>query len=187
VNKVSSRVGSERVTVSLEFESGSKRWYVARTRPHSEFKAGDQLTAQGFGVFLPVCLTTVRHARRFRTAQSPLFSNYIFIEFDDQRDRWRSINGTRGVDRLVMAGEVPVPVPRGVVEELRATSNADGMITFESDLRTAEWARVLCGPFAGLTGRLLGMSPSGRVQVLFEIMGCHVSVLVGSEALAPVA
>ena len=55
----------------------------------------------------------------------PIFPRYLFVVLDLDRDRWRSVNGTFGVARLVMmAGDRPQPAPHGVVEALVAL--ADG-------------------------------------------------------------
>ena len=184
------RVGAGFVSAaaSLAIEGlGSPRWYVARTQPHREFRAEKQLAAQGFPTFLPVYWKTTRHARRFRTAKAPFFPGYLFVELTVGRDRWRNVNGTFGVSQLIMAGDLPKPVPTGVVETLMAASDPGGMMSFGDDPRPVRVGRILSGPFAGCVGELIKLTPAGRVQVLLEIMGSHVSVSVRKEALAPVA
>jgi hypothetical protein len=49
---------------------------------------------------------------------APVFPGYIFVSFNSERDRWRSINGKLGVGRLIATQRQPVRVPRGVVEAL---------------------------------------------------------------------
>jgi hypothetical protein len=48
---------------------------------------------------------------------------------DVTRDRWRSVNGTCGVDRLLMRSGEPEPVPHGLVEQLAGAAEADGMVS----------------------------------------------------------
>src|SRR5690606_6821418 len=114
---------------------------------------------------------TTRHARQFRTAKAPFFPRYLFVELELGRDRWRSVNGTFGVSSLIMEGERPKPVPTGVVEELRALCDGSGVLSFESEIQPNQPVRLLSGPFAGLVGRMTGLTSSGRVRVLLEIMG----------------
>ena len=53
-----------------------------------------------------------------RNVIAPVFPGYIFVSFNSERDRWRSINGKLGVGRLIATQQQPVRVPRGVVEAL---------------------------------------------------------------------
>ena len=114
------------------------RWYVAQTQPHREFGAERQLAAQGFKTFLPTHWKTTRHARAFRTAKAPLFPGYLFVELALGRDRWRSVNGTFGVSRMIMAGELPQPVPAGVVEALLALRDSTDTVSFGDQLRPGQ-------------------------------------------------
>ena len=96
-------------------------WYAVNTLPHREFRAKGQLENQDFRVFLPQRLKTVRHARKLTNIQAPFFPRYHFIELDLTIHRWRSVNGTFGVNTLVMQGERPLPVPHGIVETMLAS------------------------------------------------------------------
>ena len=165
----------------------ASRWYAVQTLPHRELSAEQQLRRQGFKPFLPVHWKTTRHARAFRTARAPFFPGYLFVKLTLGRDRWRSVNGTFGVSRLVMAGDLPQPVPIGIVEGLQALCHQDGIVSFETDLAPGKLARVLSGPFAGCIGEMTRLTPAGRVQLLLEILGGQVSVSVRQDALAPVA
>jgi transcriptional antiterminator RfaH len=102
-----------------------------------EISAAAQLNAQGFRPFLPLLLKSVRHARKFRMVRAPLFPNYLFVALDLQRHRWRSVNGTFGVVRLLMIGEFPALVPAGIVEPLMALSDFSGLIHFDKGLKPA--------------------------------------------------
>src|SRR5262245_48826654 len=75
-----------------------ERWYVVRTHAQSELRAAHHLGNQGFRIFVPRYLKSRRHARRLETVSVPLFPRYIFTVVNRNRDRWRSINGTFGVD-----------------------------------------------------------------------------------------
>lgn len=163
------------------------RWYVVRSQPNREFAARQNLVAQDFRAFLPLMAKTTRHARQFKSVKAPLFPSYLFVELTMGRDRWRSVNGTVGVSRLIMGGDEPKPVPPGIVENMLATSDAEGVVSFDNGLQVGGRAQVLSGPFAGHIGSLTKMTPAGRVQILLEIMGSRISVSTGKETLAPVA
>src|SRR5277367_4580277 len=88
----------------------SERWFLVQTQAKREFGAALQLEAQEFRIFLPHVLKTVRHARKTRTIKAAAFPGYLFVALDIRRDRWRSINGTIGVSRLITGGNgAPLP------------------------------------------------------------------------------
>ena len=101
---------------------------MVRTQLHREAKAAQQLENQDYRVFLPRFLKSRRHARKFETVLAPLFPRYLFVILDLTRDRWRSVNGTFGVDRLLMRGGEPEPVPCGLVEQLIENADANGVV-----------------------------------------------------------
>lgn len=158
---------------------------MVRTRVQCEQRAARQLTNQGFPVFVPRCWKSRRHARRIETVSRPLFPRYIFTVVDRTRDRWRSINGTIGVDRLLMNGGEPQPVPQGLVEALIFAADAEGNVNFKFDLREGQRVKVTAGPFANLIGTLEKLDERGRVRVLLELMGATVPVALPAHLIAP--
>jgi transcription elongation factor/antiterminator RfaH len=165
--------------------SEAERWYVARTLPQRELHAARQLANQGFRTFVPRHWKNRRHARKVETISAPLFPRYIFVVVDRTRDRWRSINGTLGVDRLLMYGGEPQVVPVGVVENLVAAADAQGNIRFNFHLKEGQTVKVMAGPFAELVGQLERLDDNGRVRVLLEILGGKIRVALPQKLVAP--
>ena len=163
----------------------NERWYVVRTQLHREAKAAQQLENQDYRVFLPRFLKSRRHARKFETVMAPLFPRYLFVILDLTRDRWRSVNGTFGVDRLLMRGGEPEPVPCGLVEQLIENADAKGVVLPGSGLKVGDSIRVSAGPFAELLGTLERLDDNNRVRVLLEIMGSKIPVLLPEAAVTP--
>ena len=66
----------------------------------------------------PSCRAFIRRSatRSLREVIAPVFPGYIFVVLNPERDRWRSINGSFGVARLISAHHRAMPVPTGVVE-----------------------------------------------------------------------
>jgi transcription antitermination factor NusG len=160
------------------------RWFAVHTLPHREFGAAEQLTAQGFEVFLPVHFKTIRHARQYRSAKAAFFPRYLFVRLDLSIDRWRSVNGTFGVASLVMGGDRPAPIPAGVVEGLSQLIDSSGVISVIPLLRYGQRVRIVAGPFADMIGELTGFDARERVRVLLDIMGGRVSVHVSGQTLS---
>ncbi len=167
---------------------GGPRWFAVHSLPHREAGAQQQLENQGFHTFLPRCLKARRHARKLENVLAPIFPRYLFVVLDLDRDRWRSVNGTFGVARLVMmAGNRPQPVPRGVVEALIAWADGRGVLRFDEAgrLTVGQRVRILAGPFAERIGLLQRLDGNGRVRLLLDIMGGRIGVTLPSAALVP--
>ena len=167
--------------------SAGERWYVVHTQPHAEGRAAANLERQGYLLFCPRMRKTVRHARKATATLAPLFPNYLFVRLDVSRHRWRGVNGTRGVVRLIVQGETPLPVPLGVVEALQDRLGADGVFEWTEALKIGQSVRISSGPFADLVGTLERLDDDGRVRVLLDILGRSVSVALRCEALMPAA
>jgi transcription antitermination factor NusG len=180
-------VPDEAGAANLGALSGCASWFAVRTLHLREVRAETQLLQQGLRTFLPKRLKTVRHARRLSTVVAPFFPNYLFVKLDLTRDRWRSVNGTFGVAGLVMQGDQPHPIPRGIVETLMASSDSRGLLRFERDLKVGGRVRLMAGPFAERLGILDRLDDSGRVRVLLEIMGGHVPVVIERDYVVATA
>ncbi len=163
-----------------------ERWFVVYSLMHREELARFHLERQGFRTFLPRGMKTRRHARKLENVLVPIFPRYLFLVLDLSRDRWRSVNGTFGVSRLVMEGEQPRPVPRGIVEALIAACDEREILRLDRDgwLQVGDRVQLLAGPFAKQVGSLARLDDQGRVQVLLEIMGGRVPVDVQSDIVA---
>jgi len=156
------------------------RWYVVHTQPNREARADLNLRRQGFVTYLPRYLRRRRHARRQEMVARPLFPRYLFVALDPARDRWRAIHSTFGVNHLVLAGDEPVPVPAGVVEEIRARETGEGYVKLglPAGIGPGSQVRLIDGIFADSTGVLERVADERRVAILLELLGREVRVFV---------
>ncbi len=183
------RTGSDYFGELDRAHAGGPRWFAVHSLPHREAGAQQQLENQGFHTFLPRGLRTRRHARKLETVLAPIFPRYLFVVLDLDRDRWRSVNGTFGVARLVMmADDRPQPAPHGVVEALIALADGRDVLRFDEGGRLAvgQKVRILAGAFAEQIGLLQRLDDNGRVRLLLDIMGGGIAVTLPSAALVPV-
>ena len=164
-----------------------ERYFAVQTLTGREVSACAQLDAQSFRAFLPMLLKSVRHARTFRTVRAPLFPGYLFVALNLQRHRWRSVNGTFGVARLLMMGESPAPVPAGIVEPIMALCDASGLVQFDKGFKPGQRVQVLSGPFADMIGVLEKIDGAGRVKLLLAAMGRQIPIVTNAALLAPAA
>lgn len=187
---MSSSIGAE-LEVSRPLQShalsGDQRWFAIHTLPFNETRAEHHLGNQGFSTFTPKRLKTVRHARRSLTLEAPFFPRYIFVVLDLSRDRWRKVNNTLGVSRLVMCADEPLAVPRGVVEALIASTDDRGILQLGERLKVGGLVRLMAGPFAEQLGLLEHLDDSGRVQVLLHLLGRQVRATTTATNCFPLA
>jgi len=162
------------------------RWYVVQTQPHGESKAVSHLGRQGFATYLPRYEKRRRHARRIETVAAPLFPRYLFVAVDMAVQRWRSIQSTIGVSRLVCNGDDPAAVADGVVDGLRRRENERGFVQLDAGPRFAvgDQVRIVDGIFTSCLGLFDGISDGERVAVLLELLGRKVRVVFDDLSVA---
>ena len=160
-------------------------WYAVHTHTRDEAKAMLHLRRQGFEVYLPQHLKRRRHARRTDWVHAPLFPRYLFVRMDSGSVRWRAINSTIGVSYLVCNGERPSPVPPGVVEEIFARTDDDGMVQVSRNpLKKGTPVQITDGTFCDHVGLFECADDNERVFILLELMGRQVKVRIPAEAVS---
>ncbi|MGN6285686.1 MAG: transcription termination/antitermination protein NusG [Afipia sp.] len=167
-------------------EPSMPRWYVVQTQVHAEIKAAQNLIRQGYAVYLPRYLKRRRHARKIDLVASPLFARYLFVSIDTAAQRWRSVQSTFGVARLVMNGDQPAFVPDTIVAGLRQREDDKGFVRMEraSAFSPGEKVRVLSGAFLDSIASFERMSDSDRVAVLLDFLGQKVRVTLDRDMVA---
>lgn len=162
------------------------RWYVAQTHSRAELNAAGHLTRQGFPVYLPRYLKRRRHARRVETVAAPLFPCYLFVAIDTLTQRWRSIQSTIGVLRLVCNGEEPAAIDNRVIDGLKARENELGFIHLNQrpKFQPGDKLRVIDGVFCESLGLFEGMADDERVTILLDLLGRKVRVRLDADAVA---
>jgi transcriptional antiterminator RfaH len=162
------------------------RWYVAQTQPRAEAKAAVHLCRQGFSVYLPRYLKRRRHARRIELIGAPLFPGYIFVAMNVTFQRWRAIQSTVGVSRLVCNGDRPAPVADCVIEGLKRGEDDSGFVKLErrSQFKEGDKIRVVDGVFGSCFGLFEGTPDRERVAILLNLLGRSVRVVLDAELVA---
>ncbi len=167
-------------------EMQGARWFVVQTQVNGEAKAAQNLRQQGYDIYLPRYLKRRRHARKVDFTAKPLFPRYMFVAIDMATQRWRSIQSTFGVSRLVCNGDEPAAVPAGVVDALKQREDEKGFV--KMDLRPSfapgDKVRVLAGAFMDSAGLFNGMADHDRVSILLDMLGRKVRVLLDADMVA---
>ena len=162
-------------------------WYVVQTQVNAEAKAARNLIRQSFDIYLPRYLKRRCHARKIEKVAAPLFPRYLFVRVDIETQRWRSIQSTFGVSRLVTRGADPAPISREVLQILWAREDQNGFIAMNrrSPFTVGEKVRILAGAFADVVGLFDGLGDRERVAVLLDLLGQKVRVSIDMDMIAP--
>jgi len=107
----------------------------------------------------------------------------MFVAFNTAKGRWRTINSTYGVTRLVSFGDEPQPVPLGLISQLMLRCDDGGNLLPPRILKPGDPVRLTGGPFAEFIATVEKISPDQRVWVLLDLMGRTARVAVQAEAV----
>lgn len=162
------------------------RIYVAETHWCRERLAVQELTKQGFTALYPMILHRREMRNQLVDILKPCFPNYVFVALDLDRDRWRAVNGTRGV-RGLFGGYTPIPLPVREANDLMQRCNEGPMTIDEfADFALGASVEIKDGPLAGKRGTVSEYQAAGRIAVLLAMLGREVTVSVHKDALAAV-
>lgn len=172
------------------------RWYAVRAKFGEITWAEANLAAQRFDVFSPFKIERVVDRRCVVESRRRLFEPYLFAAFDrdEPEQRWRRINSTRGVERLLpLHLELPTPLPAGCVEAWRRRAEA-GEFTTELRLEALAYLRgdpvpVVEGTYAGHVGAFVEQRGRNARLMMKIVGGAPVPVDVPIECIVrrPVA
>jgi transcription antitermination factor NusG len=159
------------------------RWFALSVKPRHEKSVVQALRLQQLEEFLPLYREQHAWSDRTRWVEVPLFAGYVFCRFSFA-DRLAVLN-TRGVIRILGAGNIFAPVSEEQISELRAVVASGLPARPCSYLAPGEMVRVERGPLAGVRGMVLRHKGVTSVVVSVEILQRSVVVEVDSDAVRP--
>ena len=159
-------------------------WFVVQLKPNAEAIAKRNLLRQGMQIFAPFEEVTSRKARKLIQTCKALFPGYLFFSFDQEVVRWRTVNSTLGVSRLVsFSDDRPAQVPLGLISSLMRRCDPSGKLLPPRFLHGGDVVRVTNGPFADFIGTVEQIAPDQRIWVLLDFLGKNTRVAIRSADL----
>lgn len=147
-------------------------WYAVYTQAGKERLAAQHLRNQGFEVYLPEYQKLRRHAGRTDVVATALFPRYLFAGLDIDHQRWRSVNGTRGVVGLVMFGDKPIAVPTAVIDEIRSREDGTGYVRLNGPaFQRGQALRIVEGPMTDTQAIFEEQVDGNRAILLVSLLG----------------
>lgn len=145
-------------------------WYLLKTKPNGHTSAYDHLKRQGFDVFLPLIIRTIKKKSKFLDVKVPLFPGYLFMGTSIDAVPWKSINATRGVSTAVTLDGVYRPVSSCFIEGLKCRCDDGGIIRSLNDIARGDRVKIERGPFAEFICTVDDIKDDRRVWVLIDVL-----------------
>jgi transcriptional antiterminator RfaH len=142
------------------------------------------LHRQNYETFLPLNVKTDGRGPRQRRMVSAYFAGYLFVRLDLTVQRWRPIDSTVGVLRIVKIGDFPAPAPVGLVEGIRDLVGATGLYEPPAPkFGIGDSVKVMQGPFASHLAVVERLDGPGRVRVLLTLMQQAIPIAMSTADL----
>lgn len=151
-------------------------WFALAVQSRKEKYVEEQLRSAGHLVACPKYVKSVRHARRQKTVEAPLFPGYLFIELSTAPNEWRKVNWVPGSIGLIKFGGVPSPLNDGFVQEFISNLDAGGVVSFNQKFKLGDRVQAVGGPLDGYIGEVINMTDNDRVRVLMEALNRKVEM-----------
>jgi len=160
------------------------RWYAAYTNANHEKRVAQQLQLREVQHFLPTYSSMRRWKDRRVTLQLPLFPGYVFVRMA-LRDRLRILQ-VPGLAYLVGFDGSPAALQDSEIESLREKLAEGARFEPHPYLRIGRRARVVRGPFQGMTGILSRRKNGARLVLSLDLISRSIALEIDPADLEPI-
>jgi len=92
------------------------------------------------------------------------------------------------VSKILGSGVQPTPISEKVIQTIKDRIGKNNLVRLEEEWKEGDLVRITSGPFKELIGIFhKKMSDNGRVRILLNLIGVHVSVQIPQWQLKKVA
>lgn len=166
------------------------RWFIVKTRPASETRAGEELLRLGLTVFLPHYRKEYQHHRshKWTVKHYPLMTGYMFVMKSPHWPRALACDAVEGVLRTQLpSGGIgdPILLDDATVNAIRAAQEAgqyDEMRVHGRNVAVGEIIKVNDGALAGLKGAVAGVGEK-EITFMLNMLGREVKTRAPVEIL----
>lgn len=166
-------------------DTEASQWYAIHTRARHEKMVAGRLQEQGVNTFLPLVKETHRWSDRKKIVESPLFSCYVFAQFNmDGRER-QQICRTDGVLQIVgMRGE-GISIPNEQIETVRALVSGQMPWSSHPFLKVGQRVRVRGGAMDGVEGIFVARNGDRTIVVSVDAIQRSLAVRIEGYQVEP--
>ncbi|TWX54067.1 transcription/translation regulatory transformer protein RfaH [Colwellia hornerae] len=160
-------------------------WFLLTSKPREEQRAFDNLSNQGYEVFLPKIAKVTNRQGVKSVSLQPLFPNYLFINLDLSEANFNAIRSTRGVGSFVRFGLNYATLNENLIKEIKQNiegsdhKSLDDLLTYQQ----GEKVQVTQGPFKGLEAIYKTKDGLERCIILIKMLGQESEVAIENQAI----
>lgn len=145
-------------------------WYILQTKPNAHKLACKNLKRQGFEVFLPLVIKTLKKGGKFVNEAVPLFPSYLFIGSNLDQIPWKSVNATRGVSKAVSLDGTYRQVDIEIIEGIKSRCDKSDVLREIENISPGDRVKIESGPFTEFIGDVDKIEENQRAWILIEIL-----------------
>lgn len=120
-----------------------------------------------------------------RRRVQPLFPGYLFLRINCRSDEHLRSRSAPGVSYILSVDGVPIPVPDGLIEEIRRRVDRENRLGPAARFAPGDRVVVTSGPFRDVEAIFdRALTPQGRCLVLMAILGRLTRVELDADYLA---
>ncbi|AGH45544.1 transcription/translation regulatory transformer protein RfaH [Paraglaciecola psychrophila] len=160
------------------------QWFVLTSKPREEQRAYDNLTMQGYEVFLPKIAQVTKINNRNQIVQKSLFPNYLFIHLDKQVADFNAIRSTRGVGSFVRFGLNHATIDYGIINAIKkriGCEKQDKTLVELIEYCQGDAVELTEGSFEGLIAIYQAKSGLERSLLMVRMLGQERQVIVKNK------
>lgn len=149
----------------------NKKWFIIQLKPNAYEMANRNLTRQGFETFIPEMIVTSRKNNQYYSKKVFLFPGYMFVFFDPNFLKWKIINSTYGVSKILSFNNKPAEIPSDLILALKYRYAGNENLTGKINLKKGDRIKMVTGPFVNFFAKVESVEGSNRIWVLLENAG----------------
>jgi transcriptional antiterminator NusG len=169
----------------LSLLDANNRWYALRTKSRHEKIVASSVKAKGYPVLLPLYHEIRRWSGRDCEVELPLFSGYVFAQFDQQR--CLPILQTPGVVQIVGTRDRPSPVDELDIEHIHRIIEGKVAARPSPCYTAGQIVEIIRGPLTGVRGIFIRDKNGYRLVVSVALLQRAVGVEVDVSSVRPVS
>ena len=172
-------------SVTNPADLAAELWLCLRSQPKHEHIAAMHLRrmVEGIEVFCPRLRIRRRTRRGAAWFVQAVFPGYLFAKFDPVLSL-AHVRSAPGVKTVVSFGNRTPCIPSEVISGLRSHFDESEFFEVVDEINPGDQVTIAGGPFNGMSAEVLNIkSPSGRVQVLLDMLGRCTPVELPRELL----